>query len=115
MQRKIWLVVAWHARLRRNQPSFVVIAPCDKTIKGTHIAVILAIHSACCCHPCDQQLIYDLIVASLRLAMVDLLLSHARLQYDHFSQHQNNIIDITSLTIQQKDMLIVVASCDQQQ
>jgi hypothetical protein len=76
------------------QSTIIIVASCNTT--STLIAVILAINIACCCHPCNQQ---HMNVASLCLAMADLLLSHARLQYDHFLQHQK-IIVITSLTIQ---------------
>jgi hypothetical protein len=31
MQRKVWLVLAWHVRLCCNQPSFVVGTPCNAT------------------------------------------------------------------------------------
>ncbi len=46
--------------------------------------------------------------------MVDLFLSNARLQYNHFLQHQK--ISLLLLPLQyNKDMLIAIASCDQQQ
>jgi hypothetical protein len=141
------------------------------------VAVIHAINSACCCHPCNQQHVYYLIVASSCLAMVGLLSSYAPWQYDCFSQHQKYYVVASlamqhqgyafcchlcawqhimfhcymvgraiplqlslvlactlaigptlaplrcvpisvitcSLVIQHKDMLIVIASCDQQQ
>jgi hypothetical protein len=64
-----------------SQSTIIVVALCNTT--STLIAIILAINIACCCHPCNQQHMYYLIVVSLRLALVDLLLSH--------TQHQQHI------------------------
>ncbi len=114
MQHKVWLVVAWHVRLCCNQPLFILVAPCNMTYMGRRVAVIIAINIACCCHPCDWQHIYYLIVASLRLAMVDLLLLHAHLQYNT-SHTIKKYHCCCSLAMQHKYMLTFIASYDQQQ
>jgi hypothetical protein len=69
------------SRAPSSQSTVVVIASCDTTYQSTLVAVIHTINSAYCCHPCNQQHMYNLIVASSRLAMVGSLSSHAPWQY----------------------------------
>jgi hypothetical protein len=60
------------------QSTIIFVALCNT--KSTLVASILVINFACCCHPCDQQHMYYLIVASSGHAMVDSLSLHARLR-----------------------------------